>query len=137
LSRLVLDASVTLCWFFEDQATPFSEAILDGLNNGNEALVAAIWPVEVVNSLTLAERRNIAKPAQVAAFIEQLGQLTVTVDSLPPQRVFQAIHDTARRYGLSAYDAEYLELATREDLPLATMDRQLRDAAALACVKLV
>ncbi len=54
------------------------------------------------------------------------------VDPLPPQRVFEAIDDTARRYGLSACDAEYLELAAREDLPLATIDRQLRDAAAVA-----
>jgi predicted nucleic acid-binding protein len=136
LSRLVLDASVTLCWFFEDQATPFTEAILDRLNDGSEAVVAAIWPVEIVNTMAVAERRKLVKAAQIAAFIEQLRQLAIIVDPLPPQHVFGAVFETARRYGLSAYDAEYLELAAREALPLATIDRQLRDAATAAGVRL-
>ena len=37
-------------------------------------------------------------------------------------------------YGLSAYDASYLELAIRRGLPLATQDQRLRDAAAAAGV---
>lgn len=35
----------------------------------------------------------------------------------------------ARDYGLSAYDAAYLELAIRHNSPLATIDRGLRKAA--------
>jgi predicted nucleic acid-binding protein len=136
LSRLVLDASVTLCWLFEDQATPFTEAILDRLNDGDEALVAGIWPLEVVNTMVVAERRKLVKPAQITAFVEQLGQLTITVDPLTAERVFGAVFETARRYALSAYDAEYLELAAREALPLATVDRQLRGAATTAGVRL-
>ena len=132
----MLDASVTLCWFFEDQATPFSEAVLDRLNDGNEAVVAAIWPLEIVNTMAVAERRKLVNAAQIAGFMEQLRELTIVVDPLPPERVFGAVFETARRYGLSAYDAEYLELAAREVLPLATMDRQLRDAAVVAGVRL-
>ncbi len=136
MSRLVLDASVTLCWFFEDQATPFTEAVLDRLNDGNEAVVAAIWPLEIVNTMVVAERRKLVNAAQIAGFMEQLRELTIVVDPLPPERVFGAVFETARRYGLSAYDAEYLELAARQALPLATTDRQLRDAAILAGVRL-
>jgi predicted nucleic acid-binding protein len=36
----------------------------------------------------------------------------------------------AERFALSAYDAAYLELAQRHSLPLATLDRDLRTAAA-------
>jgi predicted nucleic acid-binding protein len=136
LSRLVLDASVTLCWFFEDQATPFTEAVLDRLNDGNEAVVAAIWPLEIVNTVAVAERRKLVNAAQIAGFMEQLRELTIVVDPLPQERVFGAVFETARRYGLSAYHAEYLELAAREALPLATMDRQLRDADVVAGVRL-
>ena len=35
----------------------------------------------------------------------------------------------ARAYGLSAYDAAYLDLAMRERLALATLDGELRKAA--------
>jgi predicted nucleic acid-binding protein len=136
LSRLVLDASVTLCWFFEDQATPFTEAVLDRLNDGNEAVVATIWPLEIVNTVAVAERRKLVNAAQIAGFMEQLRELTIVVDPLPLERVLGAVFETARRYGLSAYNAEYLELAAREALPLATMDRQLRDAAVVAGVRL-
>jgi predicted nucleic acid-binding protein len=43
----------------------------------------------------------------------------------------------ARTHHLSAYDAAYLELAIREGLPLATLDDDLRRAAARAGVVLV
>ena len=35
----------------------------------------------------------------------------------------------ARTHGLSAYDALYLELAVRQQRPLATLDHKLRAAA--------
>jgi predicted nucleic acid-binding protein len=40
-------------------------------------------------------------------------------------------------YGLTAYDAVYLELAQRRKLPLATLDDDLRKAAKKAKVKLI
>jgi predicted nucleic acid-binding protein len=36
----------------------------------------------------------------------------------------------ARQEGLTVYDAAYLELALREGLPIATLDTQLKAAAA-------
>ena len=56
--RFVLDASVAVAWCFEDEATKFTEGVLDLLSAGAEALVPAIWPVEVANALLIAERRN-------------------------------------------------------------------------------
>jgi hypothetical protein len=56
--RFVLDASVAVAWCFEDEATKFTESVLDLLSAGAEALVPAIWPVEVANALLIAERRK-------------------------------------------------------------------------------
>jgi predicted nucleic acid-binding protein len=42
-----------------------------------------------------------------------------------------------RKFGLTAYDAVYLETALREELPLATLDRQLATAASKAGVEIV
>jgi predicted nucleic acid-binding protein len=42
----------------------------------------------------------------------------------------------AREYGLSAYDAAYLELSIRHGAPLATLDGRLRKAAQKAGVRI-
>jgi len=136
LSRFVLDALVTLCWIFEDQATAYTEATLDRLTSGDEAVVPGIWPIEVGNVLAVAERRHMIVPAQSAAFVEQLRQLSITVDLADTDKIFSAVFQAARQYGLSAYDAGYLELAAREGLSLATVDEKLRRAAGGAGVRL-
>ena len=43
----------------------------------------------------------------------------------------------ADRFGLTIYDAAYLELANRRGLPLATLDGELRAAAAVIDVPLL
>jgi predicted nucleic acid-binding protein len=43
----------------------------------------------------------------------------------------------AEQYGLTSYDASYLELSLRMGLPLATLDTQLHAAARKAGVALL
>ena len=136
MSSFVLDASVTLRWCFENQVTEYSEAIFEMLAAGEEAAVPFVWPLEVANVLVTAERKKALKPARVTTFIEELSAWPIQVDALGLDRVFQQILSTARTYRLSAYDAAYLELATREGLPLATLDNDLRRAASAAGVKI-
>ena len=135
MSRLVLDASVTLCWLFEDQATAYTDLVLDRLGGGDGAVAPAIWPFEIANAVAVAERRKLVNPAQAVAFLQTLGQLSIAVDRKIEQ-IFNAVLEAARRYRLSAYDAGYLELAMREALPLATLDAALRNAARAAGVRL-
>ena len=137
MSRFILDASVTLCWCFENQATEYTEAIFERLAGGEEASVPFIWPLEVANVLLTAERRKALKLAQVTSFLEQLSAWPIQVDTLGVGRAFQQILNTARSHNLSTYDAAYLELAIREGLPLATLDNSLREAAQAAGVKMV
>lgn len=129
MSGFVLDASVTLCWLFENQATAYTEFVLDRLGRREEALTPAIWPFEVANALVVAERRKLLRPAQSAAFIEELSQLPLRIEPAGGERAFREVLEAARRYRLSIYDASYLELAMREALPLATVDGAMRAAA--------
>ena len=41
------------------------------------------------------------------------------------------------RFGLSSYDAVYLELAMRHGLPIATQDAKLKEAAVAAGVSIL
>ena len=136
MSRFVLDASVTLCWCFENQASDYTEAIFERLAGGEEASVPFIWPLEVANVLVTAERRRALKVAQVMGFLEELAAWPIQVDTLGVDRAFQQILSAARQHSLSAYDAAYLELAIREGLPVATLDNDLRRAAKAVGVKI-
>jgi predicted nucleic acid-binding protein len=136
LTRFVLDASVTLCWLFADQATVYTESVLDRLAAGDSVLAPMIWPFEIANVVTISERRKLVNPAQAAAFFRTLGQLSIVLDHAGMGPMFSAVVETARRYRLSAFDADYLELAIREALPLATVDVALGRAARAAGVRL-
>jgi predicted nucleic acid-binding protein len=58
-----------------------------------------------------------------------LGGLPVTVEQETPERMLKEIVSLAREQGLSTYDASYLDLAMRFDLPIATLDASLVKAA--------
>jgi len=53
----IIDASVTMPWFFADEATSFTEALLDTL--ADQPLWApALWVLECANVLQSAQRRR-------------------------------------------------------------------------------
>jgi predicted nucleic acid-binding protein len=134
--RFVLDCSITMAWCFADEADGYADAVLD-LLPGAEALVPAIWPLEVANVLLVAERRKRINEAQLARLVELLRSLPVIVDRGTLDRVMGAVLPLAREHKLSAYDAAYLELAMREGIPLATRDDRLAEAAHRCGVPLV
>ena len=137
MKRFVLDASVSLCWCFENQATDYSENIFEMMARGTEARVPFLWPVEMANVLVLAERRKQITLAQVTALLEEIQQWPIQVDVTGVHRAFYQILTAAHEHDLTAYDAAYLELAMREALPLATLDKTLRRAAEAVGVALV
>jgi predicted nucleic acid-binding protein len=123
----VLDASVTLSWAFAYEATPFTARVLERLKTAH-AVAPALWPFEVINAV--AGRRGRISAAQQAEFLERLRLLPVSIEHRPATWLGQQILPLARAHQLTAYDAAYLELAIREGLPLATIDGNLRKAAA-------
>jgi predicted nucleic acid-binding protein len=130
----VLDGSVTMAWFFKDETDAYAEAVEDALVRA-EAIVPALWPLEIVNTLVVGERRKRSTEAQAATWLSYLRALPIVVDD---ETAVQAWGDTlnlARAHQLSAYDAAYLELAIRRGLPLATLDENLGAAAAVVGVK--
>lgn len=128
MSSFVLDTSVTMSWFFEDEATPTSMEVLDALRN-SQALVPSLWPLEVANVLLVAERRGRTNEARSSRFVALLNSLPIVVDSSTADQALATTLHLGRQFGLSSYDASYLELAMREGCPLATQDEKLRSAA--------
>ena len=129
MSWIVLDASVTLSWCFPDEQTPAALGVLDLLKAGDQALVPVFWCSEVLNSLLVGERKGRISPDQTRAFLEDLRALRPTLDPASLERVFKDTQVLCRQYGLASYDALYVELAMRSGSPLATLDKNQRDAA--------
>jgi len=124
----VLDCSVTVAWFFEDEADAYAEGIEDALASGT-ALVPSLWPLEVGNALLMGERRKRATEAKVTQFLALLRSLPIAVDDETTARAWSNVLNLARSQRLSTYDAAYLELAMRRALPLATLDEKLKTSA--------
>jgi predicted nucleic acid-binding protein len=131
---LVVDASVTLAWCFEDEATDKTDALLDQVI-ADGAVVPTLWRTEVANVLLVAERRGRITPAQRDRFLSLLDQLGLTVESTAPDSA--ALIWLADKHDLSAYDAWYLWLAARSGATLATLDGRLADAGRAAGVAVV
>jgi predicted nucleic acid-binding protein len=130
VSWIVLDASVTLSWCFPDEQTPAAMSVLDLLKAGDQALVPAFWCSEVLNSLLVGERRGRISADQTRVFLNDLSALRPMLDDASLGRVFQDVQALCRQHGLASYDALYVELAMRSGSPLATLDKNQRDAAA-------
>jgi predicted nucleic acid-binding protein len=128
-TRLVLDASIALAWCFEDETGAYSDGILDLLTHDAEAVVPAIWPLEVGNALLAGERRRRLTAAATNQFLDRLTMLPILIDAPELRRTFEAVLRIARETGLTSYDAAYLALALRQRLPLASLDKGLIAAA--------
>lgn len=127
MTAFVLDCSVTMAWWFENQADAYTESVLDA-SLTHEAHVPAIWPLEVANALLMAERRKQLAAFGSVGFVEQLRSMNITIDIEHPDDRLEAALTKGRLYGLTAYDAAYLELALRLGVPLATKDSALKAA---------
>jgi len=124
----VLDNSVAVAWCFEDEHTPALLALLQRAAESG-AFAPALWPLEATNALLVAERRGRLERDRRRRLCGFLKALPVALDAETAAQAWTATAGLAERFGLSAYDAAYLELAERLDLPLASLDGDLRHAA--------
>ena len=132
----VLDASMTMSWCFADESTPYSRQVLDSLLD-SYAEVPALWPFEIANVLAVNEKRQRLTKAASVEFLQTLSGLDIRIDRSFPEVDGKVLLPLVWRYGLTAYDTAYLELAKRKGLPLATFDKELIAAASLEGVTLV
>ena len=125
----VIDASVGFSWVHSDQATPDMDAILGDLEAGALVVVPALWFIEMANGLLVLQRRRRLTAAERRDALTTLAGLHLTVDDAGSQDAFGQTSALADKYGLSVYDATYLEVAIRRNLVLASRDASLRAAA--------
>lgn len=133
MSDFVLDASVALAWVLDNPIAPYAMEVRRALASGKRGLVPALWHLEIANGLATAMRRRDLIGADVDVALATIqATLAQTIDT---ETMFIPVGEAlanARAFQLTTYDAVYLELARREGLPLATLDKGLRAAATKA-----
>lgn len=131
--EFVLDSSVALSWCFEDEADEFADSVLGSLEDQTAFVPSILWQLEVCSGLIIAERRGRLTDLQVRERKTWYGRLRVVGIESPVSEIFEL----ARKHQRTAYDGAYLALASRAQLPLATLDGGLRQAAREAGVELL
>ena len=126
---LVLDSSATLAWIYNEETTPAVRDLFDRIT-AEGACVPSLWRLEVGNVLQLGVRRGRHDSAFRDETLADLALLPIALDPHTDQQAWSATMQLAERHQLTLYDAAYLELALRRALPLATLDDELRTAAA-------
>jgi len=124
---LVIDSSITLAWFFADERSDAADTVLRQVTESG-AVAPSLWRLEVANALQMAVRRNRINMNFRDASLVDLRALAVTIDGETDHHAWTTTLHLAEQYRLTLYDAAYLELAQRLNLPLATLDQELRAA---------
>ena len=125
---IVLDASMTLAWLFEDEQTDQVLATINHVYMGG-ASVPPLWRYEVANGLQMAIRRQRITPDYRTRCLDKIDELPIKIDPDGVRQIWSTTIKLADLYRLTVYDAAYLELAQRRRLPLATLDAALSKAA--------
>ena len=107
MMAFVVDASVTLPWFLEDERSAFTESVFASLETG-EYWTPAIWSLEFPNALLAAEKKRRIDRATRLGVLDRAVRLSIRVEAQIPD--MRTVSTLAERHGLSTYDAAYLEL---------------------------
>ena len=125
MTGFVIDASLAGAWLLPDEAG--DEAVAIGRRLLREGACApALFPQEVCNLLLMALRRGRISDDAFWRQLARVESLPVRIGAAEPAR---RNAELALAHDLTAYDAAYLALALAERLPLASLDRRLREAA--------
>ena len=130
----VVDCSVCVPWYIEDEASEFC-ARLAGTLGRADIWVPALWRAELVSAVINAERRKRMNEERRYAVLANANGLPLRIDYEMPSVI--ELNELAAGHQLTPYDAVYFELARRRKLPLATLDAALVKAARAAKLPLI
>jgi len=129
---MVVDCSFLIAGLLPDEIEEQAQLILEDLQRGiTLAVVPSLFYQEVSNALLMAYRRKRISREVLSQYLDVVAILPLTIDTAAATQgnTMKTVCALAEKHGLTTYDASYLELAMRLDLPLVTLDSDLYNAA--------
>lgn len=129
---IVVDCSVLIAGLLPDEIGVQAQILLEGLQDGAAVgVVPSLFYQEVSNVLLMAYRRKRISKEVLSQYLDVIAILPLRIDTAAATQssTMKKVCELAEKYGLTTYDASYLELAIRLDLPLVTLDSDLYNAA--------
>ncbi len=133
MAKVVIDASLAVAWCYVDEHTQYTNGVLEKVGRTVDPIAPELWAYEVRNSILMGMKRGRTTLEGARTLMAFLNELDV---HLSEPASHDAVFELAQAYGLTVYDAAYLDLAIRERAPLASLDDALRKAARRAGVPL-
>lgn len=134
--RYVLDSCIALKWVLNESGRKRAERLRDRFLAGTIQLIAPdVFPIEIGNTLTKAERRRKIEIGQASLFLTDiLDPLPELYPSFP--LLLRAI-ELSSRGRLGVYDCLYVALAEAEQCDVVTADERLLRALPDAPIRLL
>lgn len=136
MTHCVLDSSVAMAWVLPGEGDAATEALLDDVAAAGAA-TPGLWALETGNVLLHAEKAKRISTAERRQALIILSGLPIHIDPDTAAHAWDETLSLAEAQNLTVYDASYLELALRLALPLASLDKKLRKAAAACGVRVL
>ncbi|MBZ0257645.1 type II toxin-antitoxin system VapC family toxin [bacterium] len=124
---IVIDSSFFLSNLFVDETHSLVKSVFELIHHSQLVVLAPpLFFYEVHNSLIMAIRRKRIEQDLLPMYLELISLAPINLENkgLPSSITILAIS-----HNLSFYDASYLELSKRKNIPLATLDKRLHAAA--------
>ena len=127
--NIVVDANIYLAVVLNE---PEKQNIIEK-TRGVNLISPEIIPYEIGNALTAMLKRKRLNKEQITRSFDIFNTIPFLSE---PANITKAL-DIACTFNIYAYDAYYLELAERLNVPLLTLDNQMKDIAKTLKIKLV
>lgn len=131
---LVLDASVALKWFIDEEESHKARRLMRSIKEGKVSVyVPPIFPFEVANILSLKE--NISSELLFSS-IRSLYSLGLQ-SGINSEEFLEKSVQVSRDFKITVYDASYVALAQDLKIDFLTADKKLKDKVRLSFIKLL
>jgi predicted nucleic acid-binding protein len=95
-------------------------------NQADELVAPSIWEAEIANVIWMAARSDVISKDDATAKLALAGRLGI--HSINNRTLWHGALTRALASGIAVYDTLYVELANREDVPMATFDEKVLKA---------
>jgi predicted nucleic acid-binding protein len=119
--NIIMDASAIIAMVIDEP----EKGLIVNLTKDVELLSSEVVPFEIGNALTRLKRRHILNDEKVIEAYTVYKHIPLRLVEVNIEKALKI----ACQYNIYAYDAYYLELAFRLNLPLLTLDRPMKAIA--------